>query len=298
MNSFIDLHMHSRFSDDGEFTPAELVAMCKERDISVMAIADHNSVRAVREGRQAAQDAGITFIAATEMDCTFEGTNLHVLGYGIDCENAGFAQIERAVTEQGIAASEHMLRQVQELGFDLAREQLMEAARGQFCEELWTGELFAEVLLHDPRYRAHPLLAPYRENGARSDNPYVNFYWDYFSQGKPCYVAIEYPTMQSVVKLIHESGGQAVLAHPGVNLRARPEMLTPILKCGMDGVEAFSSYHTAEQAAHFYEQARQHGCFVTCGSDFHGKTKPAVHLGQHGCTLADEDMRAQLQKLL
>ena len=43
----IDLHMHSYYSDDGEFTPEELVRKCSGSGIKVMAIADHNSVRAM-----------------------------------------------------------------------------------------------------------------------------------------------------------------------------------------------------------------------------------------------------------
>lgn len=49
----IDLHMHSYYSDDGEFQPEELVQKCKEEGIRYMAIADHNCVRAVeKEERQ------------------------------------------------------------------------------------------------------------------------------------------------------------------------------------------------------------------------------------------------------
>ena len=30
MCSYIDLHMHTKYSDDGQFEPAKLVDMCKE----------------------------------------------------------------------------------------------------------------------------------------------------------------------------------------------------------------------------------------------------------------------------
>ena len=79
----IDLHMHSFYSDDGECSPRELVGKCLESGIKVMAIADHNSVRANEQGKEAAGDAGITYIPAVEIDCTYEGVNFHVLGYGL-----------------------------------------------------------------------------------------------------------------------------------------------------------------------------------------------------------------------
>ena len=45
--SKIDLHIHSAASDDGEYTPQELVAMCTAQGMELIAVTDHNSVRSV-----------------------------------------------------------------------------------------------------------------------------------------------------------------------------------------------------------------------------------------------------------
>ena len=42
--SKIDLHIHSAASDDGEYTPQELVAMCTAQGMELIAVTDHNSV--------------------------------------------------------------------------------------------------------------------------------------------------------------------------------------------------------------------------------------------------------------
>ena len=55
MNKYIDLHMHSLHSDDGDFTPSELVEKCHNAAITIMAIADHNSVKAIDEAIQKAR---------------------------------------------------------------------------------------------------------------------------------------------------------------------------------------------------------------------------------------------------
>jgi hypothetical protein len=52
---------------------------------------------------------------------------------------------------------------------------------------------------------------------------------------------------------------------------------------GLDGVEAYSSYHSPPQSAYYARAARALGLLVTLGSDFHGKTKPKVRLGQVDC---------------
>ena len=82
--SYVDLHMHSHYSDDGEYTPTQLVDMCHEAGVKVMAIADHNWVKANDEATKYAKELGIKYIPAIEIDCTYQGLNLHVLGYGID----------------------------------------------------------------------------------------------------------------------------------------------------------------------------------------------------------------------
>ena len=33
MNKFMDLHMHSLYSDDGEFTPSELIKKCHDKKV-------------------------------------------------------------------------------------------------------------------------------------------------------------------------------------------------------------------------------------------------------------------------
>lgn len=293
----IDLHMHSCFSDDGEFTPTELVNMCHKAGIKMMAISDHNSVQANIEGMQAAKALGIQYIPAIEIDCTYEMVNLHVLGYGIDFHHPDFADIEANVHRQSVEASKQMLIKTQNLGFHISEEELMALGKEHMDASVWTGEMFAEVLLNKPEYRDHPLLAPYRQEGNRGDNPYVNFYWDYYAQGKECYVEMVYPSLTQVIEIIHRHGGYAVLAHPAMNLKKHHELLVPMIACGLDGIEAFSNYHSKEETKIFYDIAQEHHLFVTCGSDFHGKTKPSIGLGKHGCFLDEEAFISQLKPL-
>ena len=156
--------------------------------------------------------------------------------------------------------------------------------------------MFGEVLLNDPRYQEHPLLKPYREGGTRSDNPYVNFYWDYYSQGKPCYTKIIYPSLKETIDLIKNHGGTVVLAHPGNNLKGQFEVFDEMVALGVEGVEAFSNYHSLETVNYFYDAGKKHNLLITCGSDFHGKTKPAIELGECRCNIDEHDIEEQLKE--
>ena len=251
--SYIDLHMHSLYSDDGEFTPTRLVEMCHEAGVKIMAIADHNWVKAIYEAKKKAEELKIKYIPAIEIDCTYKGINLHVLGYGIDYTNPAFNQLGEDILKQELNCSLKKLELTNQLGFDLKKEQLDALS----SNGVYTGEMFGEALLKDERYVDHELLKPYRSGGSRSDNPYVNFYWDYYAQGKPCYTEVIFPSLEKTIQLINDHGGVAVLAHPGNNLKGKFDIFNEMVEKGLQGVECFSSYHSLETNDYFYQKIRR-----------------------------------------
>lgn len=293
MKNYIDLHMHSKYSDDGEYTPSKLVEMCAEKGIKIMAIADHNQVAAVEEGRKRAEELNIKYISAIEIDCTFKDVNLHVVGYGVPENEQFFQKLNDRIVEQELSFSAKKIELIRQLGFEITREELDQLSDNG----IYTGEMFGEIILGKQEYINHPLLAPYRKGGTRGDNPYVNFYWDYFTQNKPCYTKIVYPSFAEIINQIHNYGGKAVLAHPGANLKGRFELFDEMMKTApLDGVEAFSNYHDVLTADYFYKKAQEYRIMATCGSDFHGKTKPAIHLGESHCPYNQEFLERSLQE--
>lgn len=284
--SGIDLHTHSFISLDGEYPPARLMELCSQAGLRAAALADHNSVRGVAEARDRAHRLRLPFLCAVELDCTFEGLDLHLLGYGIDPACGDFAQNEENILAQKRETSRKRMAMLKELGVYFDRGAVMALSR----DGVVTGEMVAQAALQDERNRGGALMAPYFPGGARSDNPYVNFFWDFCAQGKPAFIPVRYPTLQQAVSLITGSGGVAVLAHPGNTVGRDKDKIEGIFNCGVRGLEAFSSYHTREDARFYCSLAREHGKGVTCGSDFHGKTKPAVALGSVDCMGLEEEI--------
>ena len=101
----IDLHMHSYYSNDGEISPEELVNKYQLSGASLMSIADHNTVRAVEEAASAAKAAGVAYIPGIEIDCTYENTNFHMLGYGMNWNAPVFTEIEKNGRRQLLAGN-------------------------------------------------------------------------------------------------------------------------------------------------------------------------------------------------
>lgn len=294
--STVDLHTHSTYSDDGEFTPKGLVDLCRENQVKTLAIADHNSVSGVAEALRYGKECGVEVIAAIEMDCTYNGVNLHVVGYGIDYKNPIFNEIGAAILAQEQVNSKKRLELVQKLGIRFEMEDIHRLE----CDGVVTGEMIAEAAMQFDVAHENPLLQPYYPGGARSDNPYVNFYWDYCAQGKPAYVFTEFISLAKAVAVITENNGVPILAHPGNNIHEDLMILDGIIGQGVKGLEVYSSYHTPQQIEFYQKYAMEHALLMTCGSDFHGKTKPKIKLGSCDCQQQEEELlrklKAQIRK--
>ena len=290
--SYIDLHMHSNYSDDGEFSPQKIAELCLEKGVKYFAIADHNSTKGVAEAKEYCDDKDITIIPAIELDCTIDGVNLHLLGYNVDYKSDDFKRIEENIIAQEQVASKERMRLVRELGINFEDSVI----DGLSKNGVVNGEMIAEAAMLFDKNKENKLLKPYYEGGLRSDNPYVNFYWDYCSQGKPAYAEVKFISLQEAIKVVEDNGGIPVLAHPGNNVKENKDLLEKIIKDGVKGLEVYSSYHNEKQTAFYKDFAINNNLIMTCGSDFHGKTKPSISIGGISCEDNEEKIINELSK--
>lgn len=273
-----DLHLHSIHSNDGEFSIADIIELCIENDVDTFSITDHNNVVGAREARHlTAAKPGLDFIPGVEIDCNYLGTDLHLLAYQVDLDSGDFDQLASAFRQKHMDMIPQMIQNLEKLGIVIDRDELMQKSEG----EPPSAELFAEVLLQKPEQQSNPLLKPYFPGGERSDMPLVNFYLDFFAQGKPAYVKFEHMKFEEAVSFVLNKGGIPIVAHPGLNLKDREELVNELLDNGAAGLEVFNNYHTEKQVAIFAELIRKRGAIMTCGSDFHGKIKPLISIGQY-----------------
>lgn len=270
----MDLHIHSAYSSDGELEISEIALLCVENKINTFSVTDHNSVRGNREAIEVANELKLNFIPGIEIDCTYDEIDLHVLGFGINWQSKDFEELEKDISRKVMDSFSAMIENLDRLGIKVDAKEVLNQAGGK----LPTGELIAEVLLGDKKYD-YPELLPYRENGERGDMPYLNFYHDFFAQGKPAYVKIDYMDYKNVIELITDNGGIPIIAHPGLNLRGKEERVEKLLDRGARGLEVFNNYHDERQMDYFTHMVKQRGLLMTGGSDFHGKTKPLIRIG-------------------
>jgi predicted metal-dependent phosphoesterase TrpH len=273
-----DLHIHSSYSNDGEISIPDIIKQCQESGVDIFSITDHNGIRGSREASRLITDGhALNFIPGIEIDCNHRGTDLHLLGYQVGLENGDFDALERSNRKKHMDAVPRMIHNLAQLGIKVGLEELLEKSGGNPP----SAELFAELLLQKPDRGDNPKLLPYLPGGERSDMPLINFYLDFFAQGKPAYVKINHMPFTEAVDLVKSNGGFPIVAHPGLNLKGREDMVKELLDLGAAGLEVFNNYHSGRQLNFFAELCRSRSVLMTCGSDFHGKNKPLISIGRY-----------------
>ena len=288
----IDLHMHSKYSVDGELEIKELIDMAVGKHLEIIALSDHNSPLGIDEMVKLGTEAGIRVVPAMEFDTLFGQEEVHVLGYNLDYNQEYFHTIEAHINALIRKSFVDGMKQVQKhYGAYVNIEKTM-------AELDDGGNPFERVygtIIKDPRNAHIKELAPYREGGSRSVPYVVNFCWDNLVVGAPCYVPVEFPTLKETVDIIHKYGGIAIIAHPWRTFYQKEELLDEAIKQGIDGVECYSNYHEPHHNEFYYEYCIKKNVLITCGSDYHGKFKPQIEMGEYGC---DKDAMELCSKFL
>jgi predicted metal-dependent phosphoesterase TrpH len=253
-SGFADLHLHSHFSD-GTFTPEEIVARAKSQQLAAISLTDHDSVEGCARAAIACQAADIEFISGTELTTEHGGNELHLLGYFVDIHNT------RLLTE---IAKSQIVRQ------NRIREMVVQLNR--LNVPLTAEEVFALASCKSP---GRPHVARALVNArlvANLDEAFERF----LKQGRPAWVPKKKVSSAEAIQLIHQAGGLAAMAHPGLN---RTDAVIPdLVEAGLDAIECFHTKHTKSISAHYLAMAAHFNLLVTGGSDCHGmnKGKPLI----------------------
>ncbi len=249
-----DLHLHTLFSD-GTFTPEELAQRGAQVGLAAMALTDHDTVEGCERMSQACRSLGVEFIAGTELTAEFEGHEVHLLGYFLDeHQPALLAEIKKFQTVRQERIRE-MVSRLNRLGVPLRAETVFELAN---C--------------HSPG-RPHVARALALEGLCGSmDQAFERF----LKKGRPAWVPKYKISALDAIALIHQAGGLAALAHPGLN--HCDQHIPRLASDGLDGLECFHSKHSGAQSEHYLAVARRLNLAVTGGSDCHGfsKGKPLI----------------------
>ena len=251
---FADLHLHTIFSD-GTYTPEELAGRARQLALAAIAVTDHDTVEGCDRMSAACQQAGLEFVPATELTAEFDDNELHLLGYFVDTQNP------RLLAEM---AKFQKVRQ--------NRIHEMVARLNQHNIPLQADAVFAIANCRSP---GRPHVGRALVMGgfcANLDEAFERF----LKKNRPAWVPKFKISALDAIALIHQAGGLAVMAHPGLN---RTDKIIPdLVSAGLDGLECFHTKHTPSTSERYVRLSKEFNLAITGGSDCHGlsKGKPLI----------------------
>jgi predicted metal-dependent phosphoesterase TrpH len=257
----VDLHLHTTFSD-GRLSPTELVRLCAERGLKVISISDHDSTEGIAEALETARAfPDLTVVPGIELSTNIPGSEVHVLGYFVDYENAGFQRLLAEFRDGREERAERMVEKLETLGVNVSWERVVELSDGGAIGRPHIARAMVEAgIVEYPR----------------------DAFDRYIGRNGPAYVERLKLTPEGAIKILVENGALPVIAHPTYTatksdrdeVAELEELLARLKAVGLVGVEVYYGDYSADVVARLASLASEIGLIPCGGSDYHASGNP------------------------
>ena len=267
----IDLHLHTNYSD-GTDTVAELLEKAEQQKLEIISITDHDTVNAYKEleNPEIRKKFKGHIITGVELKAIYNNHNIEILGYGINikklkiykCDNLQ----EKILEHFKQIAKKYQIIFDKDLKIDKQNNKIFASFTFskdilQIKENILKLESLGETQLTEDNF--------FRKC---ESNPCSVFYFD----------ASKYiRNINEVIEDIHEAGGLAFLAHAyEYQFKNTKQEIENIIKTtNIDGFECQHSIFTEEQKNEIIQICQNYNKYMSGGSDYHAKNKPAIQIG-------------------
>jgi hypothetical protein len=234
-----------------------------KRDVSVLALTDHDTVDGLEEASAAARDHGVRLVPGVEISVTWFGRTLHVVGLDIDPDNARLQSGLTSVRAGRLQRARAIAARLHAQGIPGTMEAALTLATNP-------------DMVSRTHFARHLVAAGHCKDMGSAFRRYLG-------EGKTAHVRHAWASLPDAVSWIVSSGGVAVLAHPGRYglRRARQRALFDEFRAlGGVGVEVVTGSHSREQVQVAAQLAVESGLLASAGSDFHSPEESWLDLGQ------------------
>lgn len=241
----VDLHAHTNASD-GEHSPEELVQIARQRGVTVLGIADHDTIAGIARAVAAAKTSGdIEIIPAVEFSTDWEKREIHVLAYFVNYLDPATIALADKFREGRLGRAQKILAKLDALGVPV-----------EFAK---VAEIAGDAAIGRPHVARALMEAGHVATIQAAFDKYL-------ASDKPAYVEYESASPHQAVEMIRAVGAVPVLAHPRDVTRIVPELV----RVGLVGLECYYAEYDDAARRELVDLAKQYGLIQTGGSDFHG----------------------------
>jgi 3',5'-nucleoside bisphosphate phosphatase len=246
----LDLHLHTTRSD-GTLTPAALVAAANAGGLDVVAVTDHDTAAGVAAAREAAARAGgPRVVAGTELTCSLEGEEVHLLGYGIDPAHPAIGAFAARGAELRRERLGRMVERLNALGVAI---RVADVEVEPDCAAVGRPHLARALVKRGT-------VGSFQEAFAR-----------FLGDGRGAWVPSRGPALADGIATVRAAGGLAVWAHPAL---ADARRFAEARAMGLEGVETIRPRVEPADSLALEQAAREAGLCFSGGSDWHGAPPP------------------------
>jgi len=251
----INLHVHSKYSLDGELTVNELIELLKNKDFNVISITDHNTCEAYRSINSVDE---IKMITGLEADAIVNDYTYDFLCYGFDLENVYNYVISKYSSVE--IRQKKIFDALVEM-FYLNKIELNDIDSYDSSNEYAHSAIYR--MLDNAFLEKYNILSGgdfYRLS--TTDKSFV-LYID---------MHIVWPDIKELSEIIHNNNGKIFLAHPFRYNMPVVDVLNNV-KNYVDGIEICNNPKNREEVEFLYDFAKKNDLLVSCGSDYHGNDR-------------------------
>ena len=295
MSTKIDLHIHTTISD-GVLTPKQVIDEAYKNGVSVIAIADHDTIEAYNEELfKYAESKNIKLINAVEISTTSKKAGIHGLGYKFDLNDKEFKEKLYKIRNARHEYLHNVAEKLNELGYVLNVEELDK------IDAVTKAHIALDVINNQENKEL--LLKIFKHIPNKGE-----FIETIMNENCPAYVKKVTVTPKEAAEIIRNANGKVVLAHPVAYVHednlTDEDILEIIKDMKPDGLEANYLYvdrydNKINEVEKWNKFARNNNLFVTVGSDFHNKDglRPEIGFVNTSFTLDDETVNEILNNL-
>lgn len=259
MSKYMDMHMHSIYSD-GTNTVEELLEKMKSQEIGTFAITDHDNVGWISDLKKISTD--LEWYSGVEVSTIYHGYKIHLLGYGFDENNPKLQELLFWIRNQRKLRFYDMLEN--------ARKEFQVEVADDFFQDLET----KGVILGKPHLMQYLL-----ERGCGKTALEIFDHID-----KTCTSQIQYRAdLKWAIDCLKDARAILSLAHPGEIEREHQiqieSIIENLLDLGIDGIEVYHSSHSDQDIKRFHALTNQYQVLESGGSDYHGPYRKERELG-------------------
>lgn len=243
-----DLHIHTNYSD-GKSSVLDIMRTCQDNNVKFISVTDHDCVDAYYD--KSIYNFPTSLITGVEFSAEWD-KNVHILGYGIDVLNKNIIQICERIKQNRMREFMVLIKKLKSIGISVPMEELRKKGKmdintlAQCMYELGYGESPSEIKKR------------------------------YLGRESELYVYKKGTNINEIIEAIHDSGGKAILAHPGRysnDINDLKELIDKLVVLGIDGIEVCSPYNSNTLTMLLFEICKQKNLIYSGGSDFHNKEK-------------------------